>query len=72
MFERYNDMSEAIDFEQSMTQLEEIVRRLESGKLSLEESIRLYGEGTQISQKCKAALAEAQLTVKTINSKDDE
>lgn len=65
-------MSEAANFEQSMKRLEEIVQKLESGKLSLEESISLYNEGTQITRNCKAALESAQLTVKTINGKEDE
>lgn len=65
-------MSEAANFEQSMKRLEEIVQKLESGKLSLEESISLYNEGTQITRSCKAELESAQLTVKTINGKEDE
>jgi exodeoxyribonuclease VII small subunit len=65
-------MSVAAEFEKSMERLEEIVQTLESGKLSLEESVKLYNEGTQISKNCKLALENAQLEIKTINGKDDE
>lgn len=65
-------MNEASNFETSMKRLEEIVQRLESGKLSLEESIALYSEGTKISQSCKKALDDARLTVKTIGNEEDE
>lgn len=65
-------MSVAAEFEKSMERLEEIVQTLESGKLSLEESVKLYNEGTQISKNCKLALENAQLEIKTINGKGDE
>ncbi len=61
-------MKEAANFEQSMKRLEEIVSRLESGKLSLEESISLYNEGSELSQSCKKALENAQLSVKTFDT----
>lgn len=65
-------MDNSINFEQSVKRLQEIVTSLEGGKLSLEESIALYNEGTQISQKCKADLLNARLTVRTINGDNSE
>lgn len=47
-------------FEQALTQLEEIVRKLEGGDLALEESLRLYEEGVRLSGLCHARLEEAQ------------
>jgi exodeoxyribonuclease VII small subunit len=64
-------MSESENFEQSMKRLDEIVQRLESGKLSLEESIALYEDGVKLSEKCRKSLTEAQLAVKTINNEGD-
>ncbi len=61
-------MNGAENFEQSMKRLEEIVKKLESGKLSLGESIALYTEGVKLSEECKKTLSEAELTVKQLVS----
>lgn len=58
-------MNEAENFERSMARLEEIVAKLEGGSLSLGESIALYKEGAELSEKCRAAITEARLAVKT-------
>ncbi|MCD7740896.1 MAG: exodeoxyribonuclease VII small subunit [Ruminococcus sp.] len=62
-------MSEVANYEQSIKRLEEIVARLESGRLPLEESISLYNEGIKLSAECRKTLESASLTV---NVKDDE
>ena len=46
-----------------MKRLDEIVQKLESGKLSLEESIALYKEGSALAESCKNALDSAKLSV---------
>jgi exodeoxyribonuclease VII small subunit len=48
------------DFESAVSRLEEIVASLESGELSLEESIALYTEGVEIAGVCNRRLAEAE------------
>jgi exodeoxyribonuclease VII small subunit len=48
------------DFESAVSRLEEIVASLESGDLSLEESISLYTEGVEIAGVCNRRLAEAE------------
>ncbi len=62
-------MSEVANYEQSIKRLEEIVTRLESGRLPLEDSISLYNEGIKLSAECRKTLESASLTV---NVKDDE
>ena len=57
-------------FESSMKRLDEIVKALESGKLSLDESLDLYKEGIELSVDCKKTLENAKLQVKTISSED--
>jgi exodeoxyribonuclease VII small subunit len=47
-------------FEAALKQLEEIVQRLEKGELPLEESLKLYEEGIQLSRLCHGKLEEAQ------------
>ncbi|MFI5184870.1 MAG: exodeoxyribonuclease VII small subunit [Vicinamibacteria bacterium] len=52
--------TEAPSFETALKQLEEIVQRLEKGELSLEESLKLYEEGIQLSRLCHGKLEEAE------------
>jgi exodeoxyribonuclease VII small subunit len=47
-------------FEAALKKLEEIVQRLERGELPLEESLKLYEEGIQLSRVCHARLDEAE------------
>lgn len=50
-------------FELSMKRLEEIVRQMEQGNVSLEESLRLFEEGTGLVARCTKQLDEAELKV---------
>lgn len=53
-------------FEQNMLRLEQIVRMLERGDAPLEDSMKLFQEGTELVRSCSALLDEAQLQVKQI------
>jgi len=55
-----------LSFEAALKRLEEIVRRLESGDASLDESIELYGEGDRLRQQCEARLQAAQARIEKI------
>ena len=55
-----------LSFEAALKRLEEIVRKLESGEASLDESIRLYGEGDRLKQQCEGRLAAAQARIEKI------
>ncbi|MGE5720981.1 MAG: exodeoxyribonuclease VII small subunit [Sphingomonadales bacterium] len=55
-----------LSFEAALKRLEEIVRRLESGEASLDESIELYGEGDRLKQQCEARLQAAQARIDKI------
>jgi exodeoxyribonuclease VII small subunit len=55
-----------LSFEAALKRLEEIVRRLESGDASLDESIELYGEGDRLRQQCEARLQGAQAKIEKI------
>lgn len=48
------------NFEESISELEEIVRKLEDGELSLEESIEYFQKGVELSQICNKKLDEAE------------
>ncbi len=47
-------------FEQALSELEQIVQKLERGELPLEESLRLYERGISLSRLCHAKLEEAE------------
>lgn len=53
-------------FEASMARLEQIVRAMERGDVALEESLKLFQEGTELVRNCQKLLDEAQLQVKMI------
>lgn len=55
-----------LSFEAALKRLEEIVRKLESGEASLDESIELYGEGDRLKQQCEARLRAAQERIEKI------
>lgn len=63
--------SKAKTFEQSMERLEQIVRAMEKGDVPLEESMKLFQEGTELVRSCGKMLDEAQLQVKKIMSSSD-
>lgn len=56
-----------MNYEDSVKKLEEIVSNLEAGNLSLEESLKLYEEGTILSENCRKMLSEAKLKITNIN-----
>lgn len=47
-------------FERAMTRLEQIVAALESGKVSLDDSLKLFEEGTKLTAYCSRLLKEAE------------
>lgn len=57
----------ALSFEAAMGELESIVRRLESGDVSLEESVALYERGHALRAHCEARLAAAQARIEQVS-----
>ena len=58
-------------FEESMARLEQIVRAMERGDVALEESLKLFQEGTELVRGCQRLLDDAQLQVKKIMTAPD-
>ncbi len=54
---------EHLSFEEGYERLEEIIRQLEEGQLSLEESLALYEEGVRLARHCEHTLDAAELRV---------
>jgi len=75
-----NKKKNDINFEKALEELEKIVEKLESGNLSLEESLKSFEKGISLTRKCRVHLSEAELKVKklieengdmkTVNNKD--
>ena len=55
-------------FEENMKRLELIVRAMERGDVALEESLKLFQEGTELVRSCGKLLDEAELQVKKITT----
>lgn len=58
-------------FESAMARLEQIVRAMEQGDVALEESLKLFQEGTELVRSCQKLLDEAQQQVKMIMTAPD-
>lgn len=54
-------------FAERMASLESIVKKMESGELSLEDALNAYAQGTQLLQACQQALQEAEQSVMLLN-----
>ncbi len=59
------------DFERSLARLEEVVRRLENANLSLDEAMKLFEEGVELSRECQKQLEEAEGRVEILLKKAD-
>ena len=53
-------------FEHSLKRLEEIVQTLEAGNVPLDETLKMYEEGIQISKQCLDKLSQAELKIKRL------
>ena len=61
------DTSPVADFEQSMQSLEDLVARMESGEMTLEESLAAYERGVGLYRHCQTALEQAELRVRLLS-----
>lgn len=59
-----------VDFEKSLADLEAVVEKLEHGELGLEESLKLFERGVQLTRVCQSALQDAEQRVELLLEKD--
>jgi exodeoxyribonuclease VII small subunit len=59
-------MPEAPDFETALKKLEEIVKKLENGELSLDSALELFEEGVKLSRFCHSKLEDAERRVEIL------
>ena len=57
------------DFERSLQRLEEVVKRLESANLPLDEAMKLFEEGVELTRECQKQLEEAEGRVEILLKK---
>ncbi len=53
-------MENKLSFEENLAKLEELVKKLESGENSLDDSVKLYNEGILLAKACHKELKEAE------------
>lgn len=59
-------MSDVPDFETGLKRLEEIVKKLETGELTLDSALKLFEEGIKLSRFCHTKLEEAERRVEIL------
>ena len=58
-------------FEESLDQLEAIVRKLEDGEMPLEESLELFERGVKLSRECRDRLTKAERRIEVLMKEAD-
>jgi exodeoxyribonuclease VII small subunit len=57
-----------IDFEKSLEELENLVSKMESGELSLDESLKAFERGIELTRKCQNTLKNAELKIQALTT----
>lgn len=62
--------STKFDFEKSLSELEQLVEKMEGGDLTLEDALKDFERGITLTRECQQALAEAEQKVRILTEKD--
>jgi len=65
-------LKKTVSFEQSLTDLETLVNKMETGDLSLDESLGAFEEGVKLTRECQKMLDEAEQKVQILTEKNGE
>ncbi len=57
---------DGVDFEAALEELEALVEQMESGDLSLDESLKAFERGVQLTRQCQGVLQAAELKVQAL------
>jgi exodeoxyribonuclease VII small subunit len=63
-----SDTDKSMNFEKKLNDLEALVAKLETGDLSLEESLKAYEAGIALTSDCQSLLEKAQLRIEMATS----
>lgn len=61
-----------VDFEASLAELEGLVAKMESGDLTLEQSLAAFERGVHLTRVCQASLRSAELRIKALTQEGEE
>ena len=64
-------MSRKFDFNKGLSELEEIIGKMESGDLSLEESLKYFEKGIKLHRQCHSALSSAEQKISVLSEEDN-
>ena len=64
-------MTDKFNFNKGLLQLEEIINKMESGELSLEDSLKCFEEGVKIHRQCHTALTDAEQRISVLSENDN-
>jgi exodeoxyribonuclease VII small subunit len=64
-------MSSKFDFNKGLSELEEIIGKMESGDLSLEDSLRYFEKGIKLHRQCHSALSSAEQRISVLSEEDN-
>lgn len=59
------------DFEHALSELENLVSRLESGELNLDQSLEHFKRGVELTRRCQSILDQAQKSVELLTAADE-
>ncbi|MGZ8255855.1 MAG: exodeoxyribonuclease VII small subunit [Burkholderiaceae bacterium] len=57
---------DSLSFEQAMEELDQLVRKMETGELALDESIAAYRRGAELARYCQGRLANAEQEIRQL------
>ena len=64
-------MGNKFDFNKGLTELELIINKMESGELSLEDSLKYFGKGVKLHRQCHSALTDAEQRINILSEEDN-
>ena len=71
MAEEDDKAMKKFDFNKGLLELESIVKTMESGDLSLEDSLKYFEQGVQLTRQCQPALSEAEQKIAVLSADDN-
>jgi exodeoxyribonuclease VII small subunit len=64
-------MTDKFNFNKGLLELEDIINKMESGELSLEDSLKYFEEGVKIHRQCHTALTNAEQRISVLSENDN-
>lgn len=66
-----DNMAKKFDFNKGLLDLERIVKTMESGDLSLEDSLKYFEQGVELTRQCQVALNKAEQKISVLTAEDN-